>query len=127
MTEKLGGQPNHILEKAKDKSLVVEDRMNYQGQLVSASRHAFQLEQLDNVTGKGVTDEEALSLLRSFLSWVNEKKVKAGSLPTSSQPMAGIPALDPTTSPTSGSISTWNEPDSGPLGMWPEDRESPEV
>lgn len=127
MTEALGGQPNHVLDRAKDKSLVVEDRLKYQGQLVSASRHAFQLEELDSVTGRGVTDEEALQLLRSFLGWINSKKVKAGNGVIGSRPMDSLPASVSPTPSLSPSISTWNGPASGPLGIWPEDQESPEA
>lgn len=127
LTESLGGSPNSVLEKARDKKLLAEDRLTYQGKLIYAVRSSFNLEQLDGETGKGVTDEECLGLLRDFLVWINSKKGKAGSGPTSYQPSGSPLTSGLITSPSSDSISTWNEPVSGPVGIWPEEPESGEA
>lgn len=44
------------------------------GVLATATCHAFGLPLFDPTTGEGLTEEEALALLREYLLWLDQKK-----------------------------------------------------
>lgn len=52
------------------------------GTLAGAACYAFELPRFDPMTGDGMTEEEAMSLLMEYLTWLDQKKTSGGSLPS---------------------------------------------
>lgn len=110
LTRALGGAPNETLQEEKSDQPLLS--IHAKDKLIKAARESFELVPFDKVTGEGVLDEDARSLLDQYLGWLREKKMTSGPRPTSAPPSGprpySVPGLSPL-SPASASGSTSND------------------
>jgi hypothetical protein len=82
---KLDGNPKAVIEQTK--SPVTEDRDEAHEKLNEALVYAFDLQPFDPATGEGVLEEDLRRLFKEFFDFLDAKKKRLETSPTSSQPM----------------------------------------
>jgi hypothetical protein len=84
----LDGDPQLWIARSRDDD--PRTRLVAEGRLVQASRSAFGLAPFEPDSGQGAQDQDALTALRSYLVWLDQKKSSGLTSPTSPVPTGPV-------------------------------------